>query len=160
MYDSALPYGKARVRASHSIMSTSIPVQALLPEPHADADSIEYWSNARAERLVLRRCSGCGHHHFPPRRLCPDCWSDDLHWVEASGEGTVYTFTVMHRAPSPEFSDRTPYILALIDLAEGPRMMANIVGAEAREITLGDRVRVCFETRGEHKLPQFVRSSV
>lgn len=141
-------------------MNASVPERAPLPEPQVDADSIEYWSSASSHKLVLRRCAACGRHHFPPRHLCPECWSDDLQWVEASGEGSVYTYTVMHRAPSPEFSARTPYIVALIDLAEGPRMMANIVGAGAREIALGDRVRVCFEARGEHKLPQFARSGV
>lgn len=140
-------------------MNTIDPERAPLPEPRADADSIEYWSQARAGKLVLRRCTACGQHHFPPRHLCPACWSADLAWVEASGEGTVYTFTIMHRAPSPAFSGQTPYVVALVDLAEGPRMMANIVGAGAREVALGERVRACFETRGDHALPQFARSS-
>jgi len=130
-----------------------------LPAPRADADSTEYWSQARAGRLVVRRCTACGQRHFPPRHLCPACWSADLEWIETSGIGTVYTFTVMHRAPSPAFAGQTPYVVALVDLEEGPRMMANIVGAGAREIALGDRVRVCFETRGDHALPQFARSS-
>lgn len=133
--------------------------RAKLPEPRADADSIEYWSQACAGKLVLRRCTACGAHHFPPRHLCTACWSADHEWIEASGAGTVYTFTVMHRAPSPSFSGQTPYVVALVDLAEGPRMMANIVGTGACEIALGDPVRVCFEARGDHKLPQFARSS-
>lgn len=142
-----------------SPVNPSTSEQAPLPEPRADADSIDYWTHARAGKLVLRRCTACGRHHFPPRHLCPACWSCDLAWIEASGEGTVYTFTVMHRAPSPVFSGQTPYVVALVDLAEGPRMMANIVGTGAREIALGDRVRVCFEIRGDHALPQFARSS-
>jgi uncharacterized OB-fold protein len=146
-------------RLFHRTVNASMSGTPQLPEPHADADSMAYWSGADAGKLVIRRCGACGRHHFPPRPLCPGCWSDDLHWVEASGEGTVYTFTVMHRAPSPEFAARTPYVVALVDLAEGPRMMANIVGCATDELKLGDRVRVCFETRGGHQLPQFARAS-
>lgn len=135
------------------------PDPTMLPEPHPDADSITYWSEARAGRLVIRRCGACGRHHFPPRRLCPGCWSENLHWIEAGGGGTVYTFTVMHRAPMAQFAQRLPYVVALIDLDEGPRMMANIVGDDARDVAVGDRVRVCFEQRGEYQLPQFARSS-
>ncbi|RPI44688.1 MAG: Zn-ribbon domain-containing OB-fold protein [Betaproteobacteria bacterium] len=132
-------------------------MQPQLPEPRPNADSIEYWARAAEGRLVLRRCEDCGKHHFPPRLLCPACWSDRLHWSEASGEASVYTFTVMHRAPLPEFAAHLPYVVALVDLAEGPRMMANIVGDNARGVRIGDTVRLCFEQRGEHRLPQFHR---
>jgi len=132
-------------------------MQPELPEPRPNADSIEYWARAADERLVLRRCGACGMHHFPPRRLCPGCWSDRLHWSDASGEARVYTFTVMHRAPLPDFASRVPYVVALVDLAEGPRMMANIVGDDAREVRIGETVKLCFEQRGEYKLPQFHR---
>lgn len=93
-----------------------------------------------------------------PRYLCPKCWSTDLDWVEASGKGVVHSFSIIRRAPSAAFADRVPYVVALIDLDEGPRMMANVVREGALDTRIGDRVRVVFEDRGEgSKIPQFVR---
>jgi uncharacterized OB-fold protein len=131
-----------------------------LPLPVANPDSAPYWEGARADRLLIRRCRGCGALHFMPRHLCPHCWSDDLEWVEASGRGTVHSFTVIRRAPMESFVERVPYVVALVDLEEGPRMMSNIVGDDALETRIGDSVRVCFEDRGGGaKIPQFRRGS-
>ncbi len=131
------------------------------PAPVPNADSKPYWEAADREELLLRRCTACGTHHFPPRYLCPKCWSCELEWTKATGKGVVYSFTVMHRAPMPAFIKRVPYVVALIDLEEGPRMMANILGDDALETKVGDRVSVCFEERaGGLKLPQFKRSAM
>lgn len=130
----------------------------MYPAPAPNADSKVYWEGAAQGNLVLKHCRGCGKHHFPPRHLCPFCWSDDLSWAPSSGAGVVYSFTVMHRAPMPAFAARVPYVVALVDLAEGPRMMANVVGDDALAVAVGDRVQVCFEPRGEAaKVPQFHR---
>jgi uncharacterized OB-fold protein len=129
-----------------------------LPQPRPDADSAHYWAQAGLGKLVLRECSECGRTHFPPRLACPHCWSQRLQWLEASGLGTVYSFTIMRRAPQPCWRERVPYVVALIQLAEGPRMMANIVGDDALGVALGERVSVCFENRGGAALPQFRRS--
>jgi uncharacterized OB-fold protein len=115
---------------------------------------------ARHGRLVLRTCADCARSHFPPRHLCPHCWSPRLQWLDASGEGTVYTCTIMRRAPQPQWLARVPYVLALVDLAEGPRMMANIVGDDALGVAIGERVQVCFEDRDGAALPQFRRLRV
>lgn len=129
-----------------------------LPVPIPNADSIPYWSAAREERLVIRQCKECGEKHFMPRHLCPHCWSDQLEWIDASGAGTVHSFTVIRRASDPAFADLVPYVLALIELEEGPRMMSNIVGPDALNVKIGDRVTVTFEDRGDGaKLPQFAR---
>ncbi len=130
------------------------------PAPVPNADSKIYWEGAAREELLLRRCTACAKPHFPPRHLCPHCWSDQLEWVKSAGKGVVYSFTVMHRAPMPAFVKRVPYVVALIDLDEGPRTMANIVGEDALQTCIGDRVFVCFETRaGGSKLPQFKRAA-
>ena len=130
------------------------------PAPVANADSKVYWEAAAREELLLRRCTACGKHHFPPRYLCPKCWSDELEWTKSTGKGAVYSLTVMYRAPMPAFAKRVPYVVALIDLDEGPRMMANILGENALQTQVGDRVSVCFEARaGGSKLPQFKRST-
>lgn len=131
-----------------------------LPSPATNADSAPYWQGARENRLLIRRCGACGAAHFMPRHLCPACWSDDLRWVEASGRGTVHSFSVIHRAPLAAFAARVPYVVALVDLEEGPRMMANILGDDALDTAIGDAVTVCFEERGGGaKVPQFRRAA-
>lgn len=131
-----------------------------LPAPVVNADSAPYWQGARGNKLLLQRCSDCGTLRFFPRYLCTECGSDNTGWVEAAGQGTVHSFTVVHRAAFPEFQERTPYVVALIDLEEGPRMMSNIVGADALDVAIGDAVTVEFETRGDDgaKVPQFRRA--
>src|SRR5262245_58258921 len=94
------------------------------PVPAVNADTKPYWDAARAGRLILRFCGACRKPHFPPRHLCPTCWAPCADWIESTGRGSVYSFTVMRRAPSPEFSASVPYVVALVDLEEGPRMLA------------------------------------
>ncbi len=127
-----------------------------LPSPIISADGAPYWRAAAENRLEIQQCSDCGAYRFPPSHLCRDCGSDNTAWVAVSGEGTIYSFSIVHRAPTPAFRALVPYVVALIDLAEGPRMMANITGEGALDCAIGDAVRVCFEDRGEGaKVPQF-----
>jgi uncharacterized protein len=129
-----------------------------LPAPVANPDSQAYWDGARSGRLMIRKCGACERTHFLPRYLCPACWSTDLEWIESCGRGTVHSFTVIRRAPLPAFTGRVPYVVALIDLEEGPRMMANILGEDALQTCIGDAVEVCFEERSDGaKIPQFTR---
>jgi hypothetical protein len=131
-----------------------------LPAPVANADSQPYWAAARERRLVIRKCKACGELHFMPRHLCPVCWSDQLEWVDAKGSGSVHSFTIVRRASDPAFAALVPYAVALVDLDEGPRMMANIVGSDALAVKIGDRVQVTFEDRGNGAmLPQFSRAA-
>jgi len=137
-----------------------IMMNADLPVPVANPDSQVYWDGANQGRLMIRQCKSCQALHFMPRYLCPTCWSTELEWIEASGHGVVHSFTVVRRAPMKEFDHLVPYVVALIELAEGPRMMANILGQDALETRIGDQVKVCFEQRGpDAKVPQFVRYS-
>lgn len=129
-----------------------------LPLPVSNGDSQPYWQAAAEDKLVIRKCNDCGTLHFMPRHLCPKCWSEDLSWIEASGKGTVHSFTVIRRASDPAFAPLVPYVVALIDLEEGPRMMANILGPDATNVSIGDPVEVLFEGRGgTGKVPQFRR---
>ncbi|WP_179403725.1 Zn-ribbon domain-containing OB-fold protein [Burkholderia guangdongensis] len=131
---------------------------APLPAPVANADSQPYWDAARERRLLIRKCNACGTTHFMPRYLCPSCWSDQLDWVESRGAGSVHSFTIIRRAPLASFGAHAPYVVALIDLDEGPRMLTNIVGDDALFVRIGDRVGITFEDRGDGAmLPQFHR---
>ncbi|GAA2939874.1 hypothetical protein GCM10011428_68210 [Streptomyces violaceus] len=104
-----------------------------LPEP--DAFTRTYWDAAAEGRLLIRRCRACGRAHHYPREFCPRCWSEDVTWEAASGRATLYTWSVVHRNDLPPFAERTPYVAAVVDLAEGPRMMTEVVGE--RELSAG-----------------------
>ncbi|MGW5735548.1 MULTISPECIES: Zn-ribbon domain-containing OB-fold protein [Streptomyces] len=108
-----------------------------LPEP--DAFTRPYWDAAAEGHLLIRRCGGCGKAHHYPREFCPHCWSEDVTWERASGRATLYTWSVVHRNDLPPFGSRVPYVAAVVDLAEGPRMMTEIVGGEGGEsVGLGE----------------------
>ena len=129
---------------------------ALPPLPRPYQDTAEYWSAAREHRFVLQRCKSCGEHQFYPRGVCSHCLSSDLEWKEASGRGTVYSFSVNHRAPHPGFADNLPFVLAIVALEEGPRMMTNIVDCDPESVTIGMDVTVTFDDISEEvTLPKF-----
>lgn len=115
--------------------------------PTADAETQPYWDAAGDGRLLVRRCTACGEAHFYPRRFCPSCWSDDVEWEQVSGHATLYTWSVVYSNDLPPFGERVPYVAAVVDLAEGPRMMTNIVGCEPDDLAIGMNLIVDFEQR-------------
>jgi hypothetical protein len=126
------------------------------PLPSIDADSAPFWQAAREERLALPYCGDCGQAHFPPRALCPHCHGGTIEWRDASGEGVIYTYTIARRGAGAAFKDMAPYVIALIDLAEGPRMMSNIVTDDVETVRIGAAVRVVFDAVTEAvTLPKF-----
>lgn len=128
------------------------------PLPPVNADSKPYWDAAHAGKLVYQRCAKCGHAQFPPRRMCVACHATSLEWQPSSGQGRVHTFTVVSRAPTEAFKDSVPYVIALVDLAEGFRIMVNVVGDEPARLAIGDPVRIVFEAISpEISLPQAER---
>jgi uncharacterized protein len=118
------------------------------PAPVPDADSAPYWRAARHGRLVVQRCEECGAHQLYPRDRCLAC-RGPVGWVDASGRGTVYSFTVIRQNYSRPFRDMIPYVVALVDLAEGPRLMTNIVGCSPDDVRVGMAVRATFEAVSE-----------
>jgi uncharacterized OB-fold protein len=104
-----------------------------------------YWAAAREHRFVLPRCSACERFHFYPRSVCPHCRSSEIAWEPASGAGEVYSYTVVHRAPSPSFAQKAPYIVAVVALSEGPHMMTRLDGVAPEAVRIGMRVRVDFD---------------
>lgn len=126
------------------------------PVPKPDRDSAFYWAAVRRRELVFQQCSECGRFRFYPRSVCPSCLSEKFEWRNSLGRGTVYSFTVIHRAPTPAFRDRVPYVLALIDLPEGVRMMSNVIGCDPARVRIGMPVTVDFEeVSDEISLPVF-----
>jgi hypothetical protein len=124
------------------------------PQPTPTSISQRFWEAAREKVLVVQHCSNCDHHIFYPRNLCPYCWSDSLNWVTASGAAGLAAFTVIHKPGHPAFVEDTPYVVALVDLAEGPRMLTN-VHAPSEQIRVGMALRLDWEDRGDFILPIF-----
>ncbi|MFF7561844.1 Zn-ribbon domain-containing OB-fold protein [Streptomyces pseudovenezuelae] len=112
-------------------------MDARYDRPETDAFTRTYWDAAAAGRLLLRRCASCARTHHYPREFCPHCWSESVAWEPASGRATLYTWSVVHRNDLPPFKDRTPYVAAVVDLAEGPRMMTEIVDCPHGELRAG-----------------------
>ncbi|MFF7354282.1 MULTISPECIES: Zn-ribbon domain-containing OB-fold protein [Streptomyces] len=113
-----------------------------IPEP--DAFTRPYWEAAARGRLLIRRCGSCGRAHHYPREFCPYCWSEAVTWEEASGRAVLYTWSTVHRNDLPPFGDRTPYVAAVVDLAEGPRMMTQVVDCAGQDLRAGLPLRVTF----------------
>lgn len=115
------------------------------PIPPTSELARPYWDAARRGELVVQRCERCGRRPFPPRAHCPGCGASSLFWAPVSGRGTVHSFTVAHRAPHPVFAAQLPLVVAIVELAEGPRMVTNLVGCEPADLAVGLAVEVRFE---------------
>lgn len=113
-----------------------------LPKP--DLETQPFWDAARDGKLLIKRCQECGKPHFYPRPFCPHCWSDAVEWVETSGRATLYTWSVVYRNDLPPFPERLPYAAAVVDLAEGPRMMTNVVECDLDALEVGMALEAVF----------------
>jgi uncharacterized OB-fold protein len=105
--------------------------------PSPDLETQPFWDGCKEGRFLIRHCNACGEDHFYPRPFCPTCWSDDVAWKEASGRATLYTFSIVHQNDLPPFGERVPYVAAIVDLEEGPRVMTNIEGVEHDALRIG-----------------------
>jgi uncharacterized OB-fold protein len=118
--------------------------------------SAPFWEGCHDGELRLQKCGSCGHVQFYPRTICSQCLSDMLTWEVASGDGVIASFTVVRQSVSKTYAEKVPYIVALIDLAEGPRMMSVIDGVEPDQVPVGDAVHVAFKQwSGDAMLPVF-----
>jgi uncharacterized OB-fold protein len=131
------------------------PRDLIVPAPTPTAETQRFWRACGEGELLLQHCDACGRWVFYPRALCPHCWSDALHWRAASGTGVVRSFTIVHKPGHPGWAAAAPYTVAVIDLAEGPRMLTALVGVEPDDVRIGADVEVRFEKVGEFTLPFF-----
>jgi uncharacterized OB-fold protein len=126
------------------------------PLPIPGPDDAPYWRALEQGVLIIQRCSDCGTVRHPPRPRCGHCASAAHSWEAASGLGTVYSFTIVHHPPNPELVASVPYLVALIELDEGPRLVSNVVGVDPDCVTIGQRVKVIFDPVGDAMvLPRF-----
>ncbi|MET9547495.1 bifunctional MaoC family dehydratase N-terminal/OB-fold nucleic acid binding domain-containing protein [Streptomyces sp. NPDC006627] len=124
------------------------------PRPVINRDNAGFWEGVAAHRLLIQRCVGCAEPRFPWLPGCNACGSPDWDTVEASGEGTVYSYVVMHHPPFPAFDP--PYAVGLIELAEGVRIVSNVIGVPYDKVRIGMPVRLAFlRVDEELELPLF-----
>ena len=133
---------------------------ATRPSPVPTKVTQPFWDAAAQGKLLVQRCGECKQTQSLPRLFCRHCMSEDLQWEASKGLGTIYTFTINHRAANAHMADKVPYVVAVVQLDEGVRMMANIVGAAPESVQIGDRVQVRFLPLSDTvSLPQFERAA-
>ncbi|QYJ03621.1 OB-fold domain-containing protein [Nocardioides panacisoli] len=125
------------------------------PVAQPTPDTQAWFDHIDAEQLTVPRCRACDHRFLYPRMCCPACSSRDVELVPASGTGRIASFVVNHRGPG-EFAEDTPYVLALVALAEGPLLMATVRTDDPTTVAVDQPVRVAFAERGERRVVEFV----
>lgn len=126
------------------------------PVPVPDEASLPFFQGAREHRLMIQRCTDCGTAHWPVKSRCPVCLGAEIVWVQASGKGTLYTFSLVHQVAHPGFASEVPYPLAEIDLREGLRVISTIVNCSHADLRIGMPLEVTFEDiSDEISLPKF-----
>ncbi|MFT6582647.1 MAG: putative OB-fold protein [Alphaproteobacteria bacterium] len=110
-----------------------------------------YWDGLKDEKLMLPKCEDCGKAFFYPRIACPHCHSRNVGWTQASGKGKLYSFEIAYRSLNPAFKIEPPYVLAMIELEEGPRIMSNLINIEAtpEAVKIDMPVEVVFEKQND-----------
>lgn len=120
-------------------MSFPIPAPTPLSQP--------FWDAARRKELALQQCSDCGAFRWTPQVLCRDCHSEQYAWTGVSGRGSLYSYTVVHRPPLPVFD--APYVVAVVELEEGPLMLTNLVDCPVEALRIDMPVEVAFRPLDE-----------
>jgi uncharacterized OB-fold protein len=127
------------------------------PVPAITAEMRPFFEAAARNELRIQRCTACGTHRFPARAICSECLSLESEWVPVSGRGEIFSFNVMHQVYHPGFAGEVPYAVVVVKLAEGTKMISNLVGVSPQDIRIGMPVRVVFERiTDEVTLPKFV----
>jgi uncharacterized OB-fold protein len=120
-----------------------------------------FYDAARRGELVVQRCAACGALRFPARAICSECLATASDWVPVSGRGEIFSFNVMHQVYHPGFAAEVPYAVVLVKLAEGPKLISNLVGVAPADIRIGMPVRAVFEPMSDDvTLPKFAPASV
>ena len=123
------------------------------PLPRPSSLTGPFWEGTKQGVLLLQRCTRCHNFIWTPQLACPQCLSDALEWTEVSGHGTIYSYTVVHRAATPAF--KAPYTIAIVELAEGPRILTDLIDLNPQDVRIGMEVQVDFEDVGEVALYHF-----
>jgi len=118
------------------------------PAPMVTTTSAAFWQATSEGRFILQRCESCDIVVWFPRKHCPECWTESLTTFDASGKGTVYSYTIIRKVAN-EYKQATPFVVAYVELAEGPRVMTNIIGCDVESVQVGMPVTMEFHDTGE-----------
>jgi uncharacterized OB-fold protein len=127
------------------------------PLPQPTPETQPFWDGTRQGRLMIMHCNACGHDYFYPRPYCPACFSPNTVWKQASGRAALHTYMIIHRA-APGFEAEAPYVVGIVELEEGPRMMSNIIGVapDPEALAVDMPLEVTFEQASDQiTLPKF-----
>ena len=119
------------------------------PTPAGNPESQPFWDAAKDGKFMIKRCTTCGEAHFFPRAICPFCYSDKTVWEESSGEGTIYTWSLMRKSPTGA------YAIAYVTLKEGPSLQTNIVDCDPGSLKIGQKVKLVWKPTDGAPLPFF-----
>ncbi|HON38121.1 MAG: Zn-ribbon domain-containing OB-fold protein [Desulfomonilia bacterium] len=126
------------------------------PLPRINSDNREFWEGCRNHELRFQKCASCGHIRFPASYVCPKCLRKDFQWIVSAGIGKVYTYAVYHVAYHQGFLEDLPYVVAVVELQEGPRLLTNIVGCPPEEVSCEMPVTVVWkDATPDISLPMF-----
>lgn len=114
-----------------------------IPRPAVDSDSRPFWEGLQKEELLIQRCNHCQKHIFYPRSICPHCFYEDVSWVKSSGQGHIYSYTVVHQTFGA-FKDQVPFVVGIVELDEGVRMMTRVLG-DREQIMVGNSVEIVYK---------------
>ncbi|NOT58005.1 MAG: hypothetical protein HOP18_25655 [Deltaproteobacteria bacterium] len=114
------------------------------PLPHPTAVTRPFWEAAKRHELQIQQCGACHAHVFYPREVCPECLSPELGWVKVSGKGTLYSYTIAQAPTHHSFTEDVPYVIAIVELAEGPHLTSNIVGCPIESLKVDMPVVASF----------------
>jgi len=115
------------------------------PIPIPSATTEFFWDGCKQHQLLLQQCTSCSAFRFPPSPICPECLSTGSKIEEVSGQGTVHTFGVYHRLYHPGFKEEIPYVVGIIELDEGPRLLSNVIDSDPKDVYCGMPVHDVFE---------------
>lgn len=127
-----------------------------IPVPQGESDY--YWEKAKAGELWLRQCNDCNTAYFYPRDISPCCFSKNTSWIQASGKATLFTYAIVHRPPHPGFGEDIPFVTAIVELEEGPKMATNVIieNPTPENLQIGMNLQVFFDDITESiALPKF-----
>lgn len=125
------------------------------PAPPIDELTRPYWGGLSAGELRFQRCRHCDHAWLPPREECPRCWSDLWAFEASSGRGTLISWVVYHKAYHPYFESKIPYNVSVVELAEGPRLLTNVVTGDHADLDIGLPVELMIQEEAGLMLARF-----
>jgi uncharacterized protein len=126
------------------------------PLPKINSDNAPFWQGCRNRQLKFQKCAACGHVRWPASMICPKCHTRETEWIVAGGHGTVYSYAVYHVAYHAGFAGDLPYVVAIVELDEGPHLLTNLVDCSPEEVTCGmEVVPAWHEVTPEVTLPKF-----